>query len=151
LKEETVSNHLKVILNLLESGGKLIISTPNRNYKELLYKERAIPKNPYHEREYYPSEIMGLLGKYFNVEGIFGETYLDGDIPKLIKNSRYVSECKIPSQIRKFIPRRVKDYVLKARGLPPVPTWKDYIIQKLNSVDELVEKYSTQLFVCTRN
>ena len=58
---------LQEIFRVLKPGGKAILTTPN--------KIMSITRNPWHIREYSPSEMRGILEKNFdNVElkGVFG-------------------------------------------------------------------------------
>ena len=58
---------LSEIARVLRPGGKLIITTPNR--------EMSLTRNPWHVREYTAGEFSNLLGCFFgNVEalGVFG-------------------------------------------------------------------------------
>lgn len=55
------------LLRILKSGGKIIITTPNRNY---LYKKHLIRKgwtNPYHKYEYNFSEFLAFIKSFPNV------------------------------------------------------------------------------------
>ncbi|NMM48844.1 class I SAM-dependent methyltransferase [Marinigracilibium pacificum] len=49
---------LKELYRLLKPGGKLLVTTPNINY--------TLSRNPWHEREYTPSELEKLMAKYFD-------------------------------------------------------------------------------------
>ena len=58
---------LSEVQRVLKPGGKFIVSTPNA--------KMSLTRNPWHVREYTPSELSNLLGCYFaNVEtmGVFG-------------------------------------------------------------------------------
>ena len=56
LKENLVSSFLNSVRNLLKKEGKIVFSTPNKIFKDLI-----ISKNPYHEKECYPNEMLDLL------------------------------------------------------------------------------------------
>jgi SAM-dependent methyltransferase len=53
---------------LLESGGKFIISTPNRQMS--IFQE-----NPYHIREYRPQEFVDLLQSFFPLIKVYGQMF----------------------------------------------------------------------------
>ena len=58
---------VKEIFRVLKPGGKLILTTPN-----LLM---SLSRNPWHIREYRPSEMKNILRKYFHnltVKGVYG-------------------------------------------------------------------------------
>jgi 2-polyprenyl-3-methyl-5-hydroxy-6-metoxy-1,4-benzoquinol methylase len=59
---------VKEVYRVLKPGGKFIVTTPN--------KPMSITRNPWHIREYTPSELAELLGTYFpQVQkfGVFGK------------------------------------------------------------------------------
>lgn len=53
---------------LLESEGKFIVSTPNRQMS-------IFQDNPYHFQEYYPQEFINLLQKFFSNIETYGQMY----------------------------------------------------------------------------
>ena len=58
---------LEEIYRVLKPGGKLLLTTPN--------KLMSLSRNPWHIREYTPSEMKNILLKYFEnsqVNGVFG-------------------------------------------------------------------------------
>ena len=58
---------LKEIHRVLKPGGKLILTTPNKNM--------SLSRNPWHIREYNPKEMLTLLQDSFNsvdLKGVFG-------------------------------------------------------------------------------
>lgn len=58
---------LKEIYRVLKPGGKLILTTPNRY--------TSLTRNPWHIREYIPSEMQAILQKTFDtvdLQGVYG-------------------------------------------------------------------------------
>jgi SAM-dependent methyltransferase len=58
---------VKEIARVLKPGGKLIVTTPNRNM--------SLSRNPWHIREYRPKELSELLKKHFrtiDAKGVYG-------------------------------------------------------------------------------
>jgi 2-polyprenyl-3-methyl-5-hydroxy-6-metoxy-1,4-benzoquinol methylase len=65
--------YVKEIARVLKPGGKLIVTTPNRNM--------SLSRNPWHIREYKPQELINLLKKHFSsvdAKGVYGnQTVMD--------------------------------------------------------------------------
>jgi len=58
---------IREIYRVLKPGGKLILTTPNR--------EMSITRNPWHIREYLSSELQNLMNRVFGtveMKGVFG-------------------------------------------------------------------------------
>jgi ubiquinone/menaquinone biosynthesis C-methylase UbiE len=64
--------YLKELKRVLRPGGTALISTPNRAKSLSNYVSRK-PLNPYHVREYLRSELMDLLGGYFDNITLYGQ------------------------------------------------------------------------------
>jgi SAM-dependent methyltransferase len=60
------NKYLEEIFRVLKPGGKAIISTPNINL--------SLTRNPWHEREYTPTEFINLCKKYFTQIEAYGIT-----------------------------------------------------------------------------
>ncbi len=56
---------LTLIKKNLKNGGTLILSTPNKQFSDLLMGGTF---NPYHNREFYPQELVDALGDIFGHE-----------------------------------------------------------------------------------
>lgn len=76
------------IHRVLKKGGKVAFTTPNR--------KRSLTRNPWHVREYFSGELIGLLRKYFDTveaKGITGnekvETYLAANKVSVEKITRW--------------------------------------------------------------
>lgn len=59
---------LQECVRLLEIGGKIVISTPNRTMS-------IFQDNPYHVQEYKPQHFVKLLQQYFSHIQIYGQLY----------------------------------------------------------------------------
>jgi SAM-dependent methyltransferase len=57
---------LKEIARVLKSGGKAVITTPN--------KDLSLTRNPWHVREYRPDEFLNLLRRHFSKVALKGVT-----------------------------------------------------------------------------
>ena len=58
---------LKEIYRVLKPGGKLLLTTPN--------KLMSLSRNPWHIREYDPTEMKNIIRKFFHqfeIKGVFG-------------------------------------------------------------------------------
>jgi ubiquinone/menaquinone biosynthesis C-methylase UbiE len=60
---------------VLEPGGKLLCSTPNRNLLSPGHTIHDRPRNPFHVREYSIPELDELLRRYFRDVELFGQTW----------------------------------------------------------------------------
>jgi len=79
---------LSEIYRVLKPGGKLILTTPN--------KEMSLTRNPYHMREYKTEEFRNLISHYFKPEQVyFGGVYGDEKIIEYQeKNRNSISKWK---------------------------------------------------------
>ncbi|QJD83453.1 methyltransferase domain-containing protein [Cohnella herbarum] len=67
---------LREAARVLRPGGRLIVSTPNREVTnpDRLYGEQV--RNPYHCFEYSLSEFVGELSALYDIEGLYGQTFV---------------------------------------------------------------------------
>lgn len=101
-----LKNYLTVITACLNKNGICIISTPNA-------KTSSYNENPYHYKEYQGSELSSLLSRYFKTVSLYG---LAGDdkvkeFEKIRKKTVLSFLAKDKLQIRKFIPRKLKQFL----------------------------------------
>lgn len=100
---------LTQVRRVLKTGGTLILSTPNRDYKKTM-------ASPYHEREYTANELAKLLkGKFKKVE-LFGQTKSkDASVAhKKFLESQDARQGMVDLDkvgFRYLFPRRVKEYI----------------------------------------
>ena len=62
---EEVEEFVGRLRSLLNRGGVVIVSTPNK-------LTQSVNENPYHEREFSAVELESLFGQYFGDIGVFG-------------------------------------------------------------------------------
>ena len=80
---------LKESRRVLKKDGKLIISTP-----------RKPQGNPFHTVEFSYKEFIDFLSKYFEIEKVFGQTYVDffelteKNMPKEDVRLNFIVICK---------------------------------------------------------
>ena len=55
---------------VLRDSGTLVCSTPNRR---VFSPNMEKPVNPFHVKEFWPDEFLGLLSKYFNNISLYGQ------------------------------------------------------------------------------
>lgn len=92
---------IREIYRVLKPGGKLILTTPNR--------EMSITRNPWHIREYLSNELEDLVKKIFNnveMKGVFGSEkvmkYYQANKESVAKITRFDIfnlQYKLPRQI----------------------------------------------------
>lgn len=135
---------LSHVHRVLRPTGEFIMSTPNRLFTEKFYR-KGKSLNPYHLREFYPEEIRALLRSFFEQV----ETYVQvssGSYDALVK---VVSESKIPSVLRRLIPRRLKVAYLCWRGVPDRRgKWRDYSIVPCQLIDGT---FPAQVYRCIKH
>lgn len=84
---------LKDLKKMLKMGGKLIITTPNRNKPN---RDLPKPKDPYHIREWRSQEFIEILEKYFKINNVYGLDIKNMEIIETQKNntlSPIIVEC----------------------------------------------------------
>jgi ubiquinone/menaquinone biosynthesis C-methylase UbiE len=62
------------LCRVLRSRGQLVISTPNRTLFSPGASPDSKPANPFHVREWDQQEFVRLLGQYFEIEKVLGQT-----------------------------------------------------------------------------
>jgi SAM-dependent methyltransferase len=67
---------LRAVHRVLKPGGLYIVSTPDRRPGSIKGQLSKRPANPFHIREYTRSELVALLGNYFEVDGLFGQNFV---------------------------------------------------------------------------
>ncbi|BBI34513.1 methyltransferase domain-containing protein [Cohnella abietis] len=67
---------LREAARVLRPGGRLIVSTPNREVTnpDRLFGQQV--RNPYHCFEYSLSEFVGELSALYDIEGLYGQTFV---------------------------------------------------------------------------
>lgn len=74
---EHISDHSQMFSELkrvLKSDGVLIISTPEKS----IYSDQVNYSNPFHEKELYEKEFIGLISKEFDFHHMFYQKYRSG-------------------------------------------------------------------------
>jgi SAM-dependent methyltransferase len=72
---------IKEVSRVLKKNGVLILSTPNKELSPSL----IMPKNWYHEHEFYPNELYHLLGKNFFEVQLYSQRNVN-PVPYILKN-----------------------------------------------------------------
>ena len=99
IKNDTLA--IAEINRVLKNGGKLIISTPN--------KEMSLTRNPWHVREYTPQQFATLLGGVFaKVEplGVFGNEKVMAYYENNRRSVKAVMKYDI-LRLNRWLPRRI--------------------------------------------
>ena len=109
-----VKNYLSEIKRVLKKNGKLIITTPNREYR---LREGQKPWNPFHKTEYSSEQLKKILEIYFDkVEmlGIKGNNEIQNIEQKRVSLGKNISFYD-PLRIRNLIPLDMKMFLLKLK------------------------------------
>jgi SAM-dependent methyltransferase len=129
---------LEEIYRVLKPGGKLLLTTPN--------KLMSLSRNPWHIREYKPSEMKNILRKYFHnftVKGVYGNNIVmqyykknKESVSKITRFDIFNLQYIMPRWILKVpydILNRFNRNKLKANNESIVDSIKvdDYLIQDL--------------------
>lgn len=116
---------------VLNSGGKLILSTPNADYTKPI---NGKPSNPYHVHEYLPIELTNELTEYFSLDTFVGQRLetririspfwdaqqrLPKDVTTQIRLFGWRAFNKIPFSAREALSEKIW-------GKPFYPTEADY-------------------------
>jgi SAM-dependent methyltransferase len=121
-----------------------ILSTPSLEHKRLLY-ERGLCRNLHHMHEYLVPELEVLLSGYFSQLDSYA---LFTDVPGASRADSLVYASKIPSEIRRFIPKLIKQWWAQKKGLTMATSWQDWKVE-LKTPDEFTSgNYPTQIWVC---
>jgi SAM-dependent methyltransferase len=135
---------LSHVRRVLRPTGEFMMSTPNRLFTQKFYT-RGRSLNPYHLREFYPVEIRALLSHFFEQVEAYAQVS-SGAYDALAKA---VSESKIPTILRRLIPRRLKVFYLCWRGVPDRRgKWRDYSIVPCQFIDET---FPAQVYRCIKH
>ena len=79
---ETIEHHdqheamLREIKRVLAPGGRLVISSPNRQH----YSIEPGYSNPFHVKELFREEFVALVGKHFNCLQVLGQRVVHGSL-----------------------------------------------------------------------
>ncbi len=110
-----VQNYLKEIKRVLKKGGRVFITTPNRNYR--LGKNEK-PWNPFHLREYDKNSLEKDILKVFSkvhIKGIHGTKEIDSVEKKRVENIRKTVDLSKKDKLglRKLLPEFVKRMIVQ--------------------------------------
>lgn len=145
--------YLSGISRLLKDNGLFAISTPNKISTEIDYVNDE-PHNPLHVREYYPSEMLELLEKFFKVRSIYFQRFPDYMIEAHRQLNSYVRSTRIPRTLVRLTPRSLKEFWLKRKGIsPPQSTkgkWREFEIAEVPGTQALTELHQVQIFLCEK-
>ncbi|MFC1924391.1 methyltransferase domain-containing protein [Chloroflexota bacterium] len=147
---------LSECIRVLRPTGTLICSTPN---KKALSPFFSNPGNPYHVREYYPSELASMFSRYFSEVELYGQHMIG-----IVNRIRLLCIC-IAAQIMHLLPKGqyikrvlrssfVGKLFLHKRHISSVPSYsevildKDYAIQPFR--DNLIKIPHTIVVVATK-
>lgn len=80
---------------ILKSGGKLIISTPNRDLSSPHRRYWEEPQNQYHVREFARTEFSKMLTRqHFSVVGVYGQAIYPRYLIPLLRDEFYKDAIK---------------------------------------------------------
>lgn len=147
--------YLEGIRTVLKPKGLFILSTPNKRYTALHYKQGR-PTNPYHVEEYYPNEARGLLTQFFAVDGIYREFSLRDMVAARLY--RRINESKALRPVIGAIPTSAKNMLTGLRKAPILclftgstkGRWKNYRIDKVVMIQEMDERFPVQIYSCRK-
>lgn len=128
---------LKRVKEILDVGGVLVLSTPNKLVNS---PNSDIPYNPYHFKEYNPQELKLLVKKYFAKTELLGMKIINEEFNtkfhKLDKQFRYkifkfLGKHKIVRDAIILIPKKLKKNISGEANLPK-RSIKDFKAEKNN-------------------
>lgn len=143
LPTSDVSNVIYQLAGLVKSGGLLILSTPNGLRSRRVGKELY---NPYHVKEYLPTELVQLLKPYFSkveVKGIDWENSslkkAQGELKKHFsyRLSVFLGHYRLVRELLGFIPKRLKYLATHEDKLPELSLKDFYLSKDYESCDSL--------------
>ncbi|MCK8489042.1 class I SAM-dependent methyltransferase [Paenibacillus sp. MBLB2552] len=67
VEEEIQRKFLQEVVRILNRTGRFVISTPDKSF----YSDERNYQNPFHKKEFYKEEFIGLLKEYFGVVELF--------------------------------------------------------------------------------
>jgi SAM-dependent methyltransferase len=126
---------LKEAKRILKPGGKIILTTVNKNY--------SLSRNPWHIREYSTKELRELMGKYFqtvDAMGVGGNQkvwdYYEKNKISVNKTMRWDIldlQHRLPSwmlrNVYEFMNRRNRDKLMnQTEGLAAQINWDDHFL-----------------------
>lgn len=126
-------SYLAEAYRILNPHGILILSTPNRNLR-LLPLER--PWNPYHVKEYSPTQLKHLLRKFFPYVNIFGL--------KALPEIELIERKRIHTAKKWYYKRRILDIAQKlpcgVTSMSIVRRFKQKLLATEHNIPEAFEK-----------
>ena len=105
--QEDQESMLSEFKRVLRRGGRLIISTPDRD----LVSGGLESDNPFHVRELDKREFIDLLSKFFSVQSLYGQT----GVARLALWKRFLKGFRSLTPLRKF-----KQFVVRKLGMENV-------------------------------
>lgn len=106
---------VRQLARVLKKGGRLYVTTPN---KAIRLKPGQKPWNRYHIREYYQSELSGVLSEFFEdvkVSGVFGTRQIHEIEMNRIKQGPLLS-ILLRLGVRNLLPERTDAIIARLVG-----------------------------------
>lgn len=135
---------LAEVHRLLKTGGVFLLSTPN---KLVSSPNKGKPPNPFHVKEYYPSELFALLEQYFRRVERFGLRLGDPGATAHLKKvqntwrwrlSHKVTQIRLMKRVLLFIPPQLKQLFSGENKIRISPQSWEVSVSKIKSAFTLI-------------
>ena len=145
--------YLGGLRDALRPGGRCFLATTNPRFRERTGRSAARQGHPF-IREYEAEELAGLVSRFFDIQGLYGQTRLVDHEANPADDARPSARRRASNAVRQIVgqPFRSRGWKLRRTTKSPdaVGTWREFVIEDVRNPAAYAQRYPVQLVRCVR-